>query len=740
MKRVGVLTVCLMLLSVVRGKDVCEVGDGLLSPILSSGTCAKKITTESECREAARINKELGFDNNGGYAARSGGHGIAPYGCFSNSKYWFNPTKSSRKCDSGAREYGYKCICKSAECTVCPINTYSTGGINPKCKPCPGDKPTTNFKTGQTKCVPVKTVKITCGAGQHLTGDGINTKIECRKCPLNTYKGKVDKKCIPCPKHLRAPSGALRCVEQYSPEWVEWRLRNIDIILDSQKEERNEIVFRNSRLWQKENIRLQYDKITQERKTIDNNHERLLCQSERSEGTVVFPAIEISSEIETKQDTTCIDTNRDELLKSFCSFRMDLDSLFQIQGIDTPAKSFWPNICCKERNDDDKSKTLETCQPPEGSNIKPENMIPFALSQGGYYNRHNLYVEVTEAIKKEGYLHQGMKDLLASLQSSVDTTSATKRMDAFFNGVSLCGPRIVDAPGNGERKLCELFVPYHHAMKSFYTLIESLFVKPMPPQSSFLETMERSLRKRSEATRLGKSNVQQMIQTKSKAAEATCSGGSKWTSAKLEEKKRVFCLGYNHLDLSDTNIKNVAVHYLKHDISYDDKKMFELSKQLRYQVTDDSCPAPLFTANDISIQQVAMDVLGKKKEWVAVVNLNTQDKNGYLQSELPFCEERPYLIGVQIKVKAYEDVENYCGKLLDYDKCKSRCVEECQYGKKSQSSLECENSCDKKMIQLKDKRHEHYSKNVRVTGTQYTVDDSHVSRRRKLLQQGDSRC
>ena len=41
--------------------------------------------------------------------------------------------------------------------------------------------------------------------------------------------------------------------------------------------------------------------------------------------------------------------------------------------------------------------------------------------------------------------------------------------------------------------------------------------------------------------------------------------------------------------------------------------MFRLSKQLRYQVTDDSCPAPLFTSNDISIQQVAMDVFGKKK-------------------------------------------------------------------------------------------------------------------------------
>ena len=251
--------------------------------------------------------------------------------------------------------------------------------------------------------------------------------------------------------------------------------------------------------------------------------------------------------------------------------------------------------------------------------------------------------------------------------------------------------------------------------------------------------MEHSLRKRSETKRVGKSNIQNIMQMKPKAAEATCTGGSKWTSAELEQKKQDFCLGYNHLDLSDTNVKNVAVHYLKHDISYDDKKMFELSKQLRYQVTDTSCPVPLFTANDISIQQVAMDVLGNEKEWVAVVNLNTQDKNGYLQSELPYCDERPYLIGAKIKVKAYEDTDNYCGKLLDYDKCKSRCIEECQYGKNTQLT-ECEHSCKKKMVKLKDKYHKHYSKDVVVTGTQYTATSSHVSRRRRLMQYHKSGC
>merc|ERR1711934_1245767 len=95
------------------------------------------------------------------------------------------------------------------------------------------------------------------------------------------------------------------------------------------------------------------------------------------------------------EDTTCIGTNRDELLKSFCSFTSDLDNLFQIQNIDKEAKTFWPNICCKERNDDDKSKTLEKCDPPTNSDINREDVIPFALSQGGNYTRHSLYTEVS---------------------------------------------------------------------------------------------------------------------------------------------------------------------------------------------------------------------------------------------------------------------------------------------------------------------------------------------------------
>merc|ERR1711988_1219699 len=172
-------------------------------------------------------------------------------------------------------------------------------------------------------------------------------------------------------------------------------------------------------------------------------------------------------------------------------------------------------------------------------------------------------------------------------------------------------------------------------------------------------------------------------------------------------------------DLSNTDVKNIAIHYLKKDLVYDDKKMFSLKRSLRYDIKDTSCPAaPLFTPKDISIQQVNMDTLGKEKEWVAVVNLNTEEKNSYLQSELPYCKVRDYLIGAKVEVKAYIDNDGCCDGLRDYKKC---------IGKPA---------CGNKLTPLKDNTSKDYSKDVVLTGTQYEVTSvSHVDavRRRRLL-------
>ncbi len=803
MKEMSLFIICLLLISVVSGEEDFTCQAGYSVGIFTSGSqCSgiSKITTEAECELAAEYNRENNIDQNDGYGSRFSSS-RSPPGCFYlsdiNKYYWNYNTKSTIQCSNSK-----KCICKTKTCIKCPINTYSEGGINPTCTPCPRHAPYTatnlkNIFTSINSCAAEKD-PLYCEAGTgyihnedkiHVRDSDtcdhqITTEAECKlaaeynrknnidknigygrrdswsnyppgcfyyisgnkyywngnttstkqcsndfkcicrrktclKCPIDTYAaGGAGSRstCEPCVRPFLTDKNRTKC---YNPE-IANQIKQFKLDLVAQKEKQNDLSIKNSRLWQKEQIRIQHDKYMEDRKSKDNENEKSSCEKQRVKGTVIFPAIEISNEIEKIEDTTCIDTNRDELLKSFCSFTSDLDNLFQIQSIPKEAKTFWPNICCKERND----KTLKVCEDPSGE-LKRGEIVPFALSSGGNYSRHNLYVEVTDTIKYKGYLHNGMLELLKSLKRIRLSKKqlATNLVNAFFKSVSTCGPRIMDAPGaKDKKKLCELFIPYQHSMAQFYNLIESLYTQTLPIQTSFLETME-VLRKRSTTARVGKNNIQNVMQMKPKAtAQATCTGGSKWVSSKLKEKKKFFCRGYNHLDLSkDTNIRNVAVQYLKQDINITDTEMLRLSKQLRYRVTDDSCPSPLFEAKDISIQRVAMDALGTKKEWVAVVNLNTEDKNGYLQSELPRCEsEKRYLIGAKLTVKAYVDNENCCLGEVNYKKCID--------------------GCENKLKKLKDKDHKHYSKDVKLTGTQYRVDDSHGGRRRRLLQQGNDGC
>merc|ERR1712139_487733 len=128
-----------------------------------------------------------------------------------------------------------------------------------------------------------------------------------------------------------------------------------------------------------------------------------------------------------------------------------------------------------------------------------------------------------------------MKDLLKSLEKT-KTNHAKTLVDSFFNEVSLCGPRIVDQPGAKDKtKLCELFIPYKHAMTNFYNLIESLYqVKLSAQEASFLETVEKSFEQRQLLTsnRLGKgnmNNIGKMMKSKQfQEKNETCTGGSEF--------------------------------------------------------------------------------------------------------------------------------------------------------------------------------------------------------------------
>ena len=142
---------------------------------------------------------------------------------------------------------------------------------------------------------------------------------------MNTFsKGGVNARCEKCKEHHKSSAGSGRCLHEFSNEWVIFKFKNIDAVIAGQKEKMNDLSIKNSRLWQNEEIRRQHNLLMQRRKDEDNWQVRDACEKARKAGTVVFPAIEIENEIEDLEDTTCIDTNRDELLKSFCNFRMKL--------------------------------------------------------------------------------------------------------------------------------------------------------------------------------------------------------------------------------------------------------------------------------------------------------------------------------------------------------------------------------------------------------------------------------
>ena len=322
-----------MIILIVNGKDLaCEAGYGAPSgKIFISGSASQcsglsKITTEAECELAAEYNSKNNIDKNVGYWGRTSWSKYPP-GCIyylSGNYYYWNDddTKSTAICS-----YIRKCICKPKTCVKCPINTYSKGGTNPTCTPCPFHAPTTNFKTGQSFNGCIRVPRKKCDAGRRVIGDGITRKIICTECPINTYgKGGINPSCTPCPKKrpttnfkrgqtssnacipvpkincvagkgviagsgdgiwrkkictecpintiseggdnaecksckngkVTIGTGKSKCVGQFNSKYVLWKLDNIDKVISAQKEKQNDLSIKNSRLWQKEQIVMNY--------------------------------------------------------------------------------------------------------------------------------------------------------------------------------------------------------------------------------------------------------------------------------------------------------------------------------------------------------------------------------------------------------------------------------------------------------------------------------------------------
>ena len=101
----------------------------------------------------------------------------------------------------------------------------------------------------------------------------------------------------------------------------------------------------------------------------------------------------------------CLNENRNRLIGSFCNFRSRFIRLLQEKKYPKvpslpkyTGRDLWPNICCRKDN----FEHLKTCNDPSGK-VPRSHIVPFALAQGGNVTVDNLYGEIVDVLKLNGY-------------------------------------------------------------------------------------------------------------------------------------------------------------------------------------------------------------------------------------------------------------------------------------------------------------------------------------------------
>ena len=713
-------------------------------------------------------------------------------------------------------------VCKGG-CETCPRNTFSTSKYSMECKKCPHYKPVTSgpgsqycdecpvgygFDEKVKQCSPCfpgyYSYRSHCEMCKNgfVVKDSIGNRIGCTPKCMDGYEWAIARHeklcqicrtnffstngepCQPCPKGFTNEDSETRASCPQVDKDLDIKLQKLSHdqneifqLLDKQKEKQEDIVSKNSRLWQKDQIREHYNSMMRRNKAknLVGKREEEACALEKQSTSVIFSAVELSDEIELHEDTTCIDANRDRMLKAFCSFRKELETYHELAFKGKKLTNFWPNICCKERSGD----TLEPCE----ASLSAE-MVPFARSQGGNFNFDNLYTEVSDTLKRGGYIHSGLMKLLNSLPNvnAGKKIAASKFVTAFFADLNMCGPRMIDAPGEPDTKLCQLFVPYKRSFNQFLQMVKSMYVwtsakkqptsqkstailsprrarpttisrrtpsvpqrarpktisrrtpsvphgvnRPLRNASSLLDVqdhlfVERRLRQTNSNSERFADIMKNKLKKEGAAKETRCKA---YFTKPLREWKDAFCPIPRHLDFNDAQIRTIAVHY--HSAFHlADFEMLSLAQKLRFKVEDKSCPTPLFAGNDISIQQISIPSKADK-EWAAVVSLNTDAKDGYIQSEAKHCRDKDYLAGAEVDVQLYIDSDACCESSNDWHDCKGICKD--SKGSRKDGTLE----------PMKDAHGKPYVVKVDVRGSRYVVNDK-SSFRRKLLQRRYGSC
>ena len=139
----------------------------------------------------------------------------------------------------------------------------------------------------------------------------------------------------------------------------------------------------------------------------------------------------------------------------------------------------------------------------------------------------------------------------------------------------------------------------------------------------------------------------------------------------LDKYKQEFCPVHKHVDLGE-DVANIAMVYVEHDINPKYKDVVAHVKDKLKFVVEDACLSALFTENDISLQKI-VGISGKKK-WVALVQLDSTSKDGYLQSQLAKCKSLDYMPQTSMTVKVEKEDNNkrvpfkhhHTGRQLEY--------------------------------------------------------------------------
>jgi hypothetical protein len=359
-------------------------------------------------------------------------------------------------------------------CTTCVKGQYAAGAGLTQCKQCTAGK--VSSSDGASACQDCLPGKVASGAGH----------VACTSCSANTYAPHEGLSgCVPCPSGEVSPPDASQCFDianmlKMTQQLSETQGGIIRLVGQSNakaqevRKKANGAVAKLYLDWATQDVINEAQAIRDQLAMEPAYNVKHQCAQEKKVPATIRSAYKVPMADEVDA-TYCLNQNRNMLIGSFCNFRPRfvtmMNRFYQYTGSSTTVsgRGLWPNICCKKDN----FENLKTCDDPSGQ-VKRSAIVPFALSQGGNLTTANLYGEIVDVLKLDGYLQTGMTTAIQALSGSDKIINGLKTM---FTTTYLCGPRTFDMPNdatNSGIQLCELFYPYAHMLDGYFDSVQTM--------------------------------------------------------------------------------------------------------------------------------------------------------------------------------------------------------------------------------------------------------------------------